>query len=129
MRQDVTDYQPVPEQTLTLEALALPRAVSKRMPPARRLMYVNFATLLTCLLFLYDGHEPGWSMFTCISMLMFSALAIAWTVASFQWLIDDNRKHGLWVGVLRMPVAPILTVACGAMVILSIPARIGLWAS
>jgi hypothetical protein len=102
----------------------------RRMPAARRLSYVNFATLLTCLLFLYDGHEPGWSVFTCVSLLMFNALAVAWAVASFQWLTDDGRPRGcMWGGVLRMAVTPLLVVACGAMVICSIPARIGLWAS
>lgn len=99
------------------------------MSPDRRLIYVNFATLLTCMLFLYDGHEPGWSTFTCISLLMFSALAIAWAVASFQWLVDGDRSRGAWRGVLRMAVTPILTAGCGAMVILAVPARIGLWAS
>jgi hypothetical protein len=108
----------------------LRRRRARRMPPARRRMYVNFATLLTCLLFLYDGHEPGWSLFTCISLLMFNALGIAWAVASFQWLIDDERPRGAMVGgVIRMSVTPLLIVACGAMVIMSLPARIGLWAS
>src|SRR5215207_1498693 len=122
MPQHAPDYQAVQHEAVALDALIAPRRKSKRMSPGRRLTYVNFATLLTCLLFLYDGHEPGWSVFTCVSMLMFSALAIAWTVASFQWLIDGERTHGLWVGVLRMCVAPILTVACGSMVIMSIPA-------
>ena len=113
-----------------IDARVMRRRRARRMPAARRLSYVNFAALLTCLLFLYDGHEPGWSLFTCVSLLMFSALAVAWTVASFQWLIDDERPRGtMWLGVLRMSVTPLLVVACGAMVIMSIPARIGLWAS
>jgi len=129
MSERAANYQTVHHDAVALDALIAARRKRKRISPARRLTYVNFATLLTCLLFLYDGHEPGWSVFTCVSMLMFSALTIAWAVASFQWLIDDDRTHGLWTGVLRMTVAPILTVACGAMVIMSIPARIGLWAS
>ena len=108
----------------------LRRRRARRMSPTRRLLYVNFATLLTCLLFLYDGHEPGWSLFTCVSLLMFNALGIAWAVASFQWLIDDERPRGAMVGgVIRMAVTPLLVAACGAMVIMSLPARIGLWAS
>lgn len=129
MSQRAANYEAVQHEAVSLDALIAPCRKRNRMSPGRRLTYVNFATLLTCLLFLYDGHEPGWSVFTCVSMLMFSALTIAWTVASFQWLVDSDRTQGVWVGVLRMTVAPILSVACSAMVIMSVPARIGLWAS
>jgi hypothetical protein len=137
MSQHAANYQTVHaasgDRLLTESMIDAPltrRRRARRMSAARRLAYVNFATLLTCLLFLYDSHEPGWSLFTCVSLLMFCALAVAWTVASFQWLVDDERPRGAMIGgVLRMAVTPLLVVACGAMVILAFPARIGLWAS
>ena len=131
MTDQASSYQTPRYQGASIDDLAPAKPPRKRLSPTYRLTYVNFATLLTCFLFLYDGLEPGWSTFMCVSLLMFCALAIAWTVASFQWLMDGDRcsRRDMIVGVLRMSITPLLAVACGAMMILSVPARIGLWAS
>ena len=130
----MTEHQPGYQTVHTIAAAAhsadVPAAGgSRKRSPTRWLMIINVITLVTCLVFLYDGYEPGWSLYTCMSIVMFSALAVAWAVGSFQWLTDGNRSGLSVVALLRMAAAPMLAVTCAVLVIVSIPTRIGLWAS